>query len=83
MENEEILISEADMRTRDTRRGRLEYEDVMKNWTKYCVPWEKLYEERRRDSKFDPFKVLMKLPMQPVMEHIDRMNEGKIVCLAS
>lgn len=38
---------------------------------------EKLYEEIKRDSKCDPFKGLMKLPIQPVMEHIDRMNEEK------
>lgn len=39
-ENEDNLVSETDMRRHDTRRGGLEYEKVIKNWTRYRVPWK-------------------------------------------
>ena len=41
MENEETLISEIDIRRHNTIRGGLEYETVIKTWTRYRIPWKK------------------------------------------
>ena len=63
MDNEATLLSETNIRKRDIRRDGLEYETVIKSWTRYFILWKKLYKELKRDPKYDPFKDLMELPM--------------------
>ena len=36
-EKEDSLVSETDVRRRDTRRGDLKNEKIIKNWTRYCI----------------------------------------------
>ena len=54
--------------------GRAEFKDVIREWVKWKIPWRKLFSDLPKDQNLSVMGDLMKLPMKPVMDVMERTN---------
>ena len=67
-------LTEDQLVARDRRLGRIEFNDVIREWVKWKIPWRKLFVHLPKDQNLCVMEHMMKLPMKPVMDIMERTN---------